>query len=276
MRLLLAFLFSFSYVFILSCTDAKVQRPSAGAVAPKADRNVVKRFEVKPVDITGDFSTWYNYTYYNIKLSRDFIALNKDSAEITIQDFLMQLQTGKYIPIKILEKDDVPYYKLYPIKYSDPNIGSIIRQMADSELERFKMMGKVLPAYNWTDLNAINYTNENTKGKFVVVKCWFINCVACVKEFPELNQVVEEYKDRADIVFISLAMDAAQPLKEFLGKKDFKYAVVPGQDRYMADQLKITAYPTHIVVGTDGKIRQVCNNAEDLKWALNKELAKGF
>jgi thiol-disulfide isomerase/thioredoxin len=45
------------------------------------------------------------------------------------------------------------------------------------------------------------------KGKIVVIKCWYIHCAACIKEFPEVNNLVRKYKDRKDIIFISLAED---------------------------------------------------------------------
>jgi hypothetical protein len=32
--------------------------------------------------------------------------------------------------------------------------------------------------------------------KIVVIKCWYIHCAACIKEFPEVNNLVRKYKDR--------------------------------------------------------------------------------
>jgi translation initiation factor 2 beta subunit (eIF-2beta)/eIF-5 len=51
----------------------------------------------------------------------------------------------------------------------------------------------------------------------VVIKCWFIHCVACIEEFP-VNKMATKYKNRKDIVFISLAEDSPQELKTFLLK----------------------------------------------------------
>jgi hypothetical protein len=43
----------------------------------------------------------------------------------------------------------------------------------------------------------------------------------------------------------------------------------------MVDTLHVRSFPTHIVVGKDGRIAHVSNRYEDLSYALKKELAKG-
>jgi cytochrome oxidase Cu insertion factor (SCO1/SenC/PrrC family) len=94
------------------------------------------------------------------------------------------------------------------------------------------MEGTKMSEFNFIDLNGKNYDKSSTKGKIVVLKCWFIHCVACVKEFPELNKLVDENKNRNDILFISLAMDSKQDLIKFLKTKEFKYNVIPEMKSY--------------------------------------------
>jgi hypothetical protein len=59
--------------------------------------------------------------------------------------------------------------------------------MASTEMAHFKMEGTPIPGFNFTDLNDKVYNQSTTRGKIVILKCWFIHCVACLKEFPELN-----------------------------------------------------------------------------------------
>jgi hypothetical protein len=42
--------------------------------------------------------------------------------------------------------------------------------------------------------------------------------VLCTAEFPEVNEMALKYKNRKDIVFISLAEDSPEELKAFLIK----------------------------------------------------------
>jgi thiol-disulfide isomerase/thioredoxin len=77
-------------------------------------------------------------------------------------------------------------------------------ETAFNEIQNLKKEGK-FPDFSFKDLNGNLITNESMKGKIVVIKCWYIHCAACIKEFPEVNNLVRKYKDRKDIIFISLA-----------------------------------------------------------------------
>jgi peroxiredoxin len=233
-----------------------------------------KVFQTDWTTLTKDFNTWYNYTYYNVRLSDDFIGLDTDSAIIGKATFLNKLLTGKVVTFKIAILHGKPVYKLYNLKSNDEGIETTIKQMATTELEHFKMEGNEMPKYNFTDLKGNTFDNSSTKGKIVVLKCWFIHCVACVKEFPELNKLVEENKDRHDILFISLAMDSRQDLINFLKTKEFKYAVIPEMKNFMMDKINITEFPTHILIDKNGKIVKVVNRIEDLIPFLHKEELK--
>jgi len=134
------------------------------------------------------------------------------------------------------------------------------------------MEGTVFPKFDLKDLNGVEYTNEKTKGKTVVLKCWFIACAPCVAEFPQLNELVEKYKNRDDIVFVSLAFDSKEKLEPFLLKKPFRYAVVPDQKQFMFSDLDIKSYPTHIIIDKNGIIRKVVTSADEMIDALENDV----
>jgi peroxiredoxin len=216
--------------------------------------------------------TWYRYTYHNIRLARDFTPLDVDANAITKTAFLKKLSTGNFIALKVAKRGGSPVYQLYPLADKQPDIQNTIKQMAESAKALADYEGKSLPDYSFTDINGTVYNKQNTGGKLLLIKCWFINCVACVKEFPELNALVDKYKDRQDIAFISLATDPKQNLQAFLQKKPFKYAVVPAAGDYMKDKLGITAYPTHFLVDRNGRVLKATNDIKDLLPSLEKAL----
>ena len=108
------------------------------------------------------------------------------------------------------------------------------------------------------------------------MKCWFIHCVACVREFPECNKLVDENANRKDILFISLASDSKKDLTKFLKTKQFKYAAIPETDNYMTAKLNIDEYPTHLLIDKTGKIIKVVNSIEELEPFLKKRLKNKF
>lgn len=238
------------------------------------DKNSNEVYKINAKEITKDFKTWNNYNVYNIQLSQDFIALDIDSSKIDKLTFLKKLKLGNSIPLKIKMLQGQPTFKLFNSDSKDKDIQNAVIQIASLEIDHLNMEGKILPDFNFTDINGNNYNKTSTKGKLIVLKCWFVNCGVCVKEFPELNKLVEENKKIQNILFISLALDSKKDIQNFLKKKEFKYAVVPNAGNYITNKLDITMYPTHILINSKGEIIKVVNRIDDLIPFLIKEKLK--
>ena len=190
--------------------------------------------EVDPMQIQKNFSEWSAYQSKNIMLSRDFVALDLQSKEISKESFLNELANGNFIPIRLKSDDSIYYYKLFKIdQNSDSSIKATINQLAFDAYKNFKMEGTAFPKFSFKDLNGNEVSNETMKGKIIVIKCWYIHCTPCIREFPQVNRLAVEYKDRKDILFISLAEDTPEQLKVFLARKPLSYAVIPDMKIYM-------------------------------------------
>jgi len=279
MKKLLLLLLIVIIVSQYSCNNDNTNRNSTGTKESSANAETVdsvsdKVFVTDWKTLTKSFMTWYNYSYYNIHLSQDFIGLNIDSIRIDKKAFLNQLMTGNVVAFKIKIVRGEPVYKLFKLNSKDESIKTTIKQMASTEMTYHKMEGTEIPGFHFTDLNGNVYDKSSTKGKIVILKCWFIHCVACIAEFPALNKLVEDNKGRNDILFISLALDDKRDLLKFLKTKEFKYAVVPRMKNYVADKLNVTEFPTHLLVNKNGKIIKVVNRIEDLVPFIKKELAR--
>ncbi|MBW1655090.1 TlpA family protein disulfide reductase [Flavobacterium quisquiliarum] len=228
--------------------------------------------EVDPVQIQKTYEQWSVYQNKNIMLSRDFTALDVSSKEITKEVFLDQLANGSFIPIRLKSDASVYYYKLFKIQpKTDTSIKATINQIGFDAYKNYKMEGTVFPKFSFKDLDGNLVTNESMKGKIIVIKCWYIHCTPCIKEFPQVNKLVEEYKDRKDIIFISLAEDSPEELKTFLARKPLSYAVIPDMKEYMNEALQLNSFPTHFILNKKGLISKVLPNFESLEVALAKE-----
>jgi len=216
--------------------------------------------------LTQDFKTWYNYAYYQVPLGRPFVGLDTGARPLARQAFLKQLRTGRFIALR--RRLPALTLQLYPLASSKTDIATTSKQLADIELDHYQQEGKTLPAFDFRDLNGRHYTPATTRGKVLVLKTWFINCTACVKEFPEVNALADRYRANPDVVFVSLALDNAAYLEAFLTNQQLNYAVVPNSEAYIADSLHLGAYPTHLVVGRDGKIVKIADKLPDLILAL--------
>jgi peroxiredoxin len=230
--------------------------------------------EVNPIEIQSQYQKWRTYQNEHIILSRDFIALDSNATEIKKELFLKELAEGNYIPIRLVSADTVFYYQLFKIEpTSDTSIKATISEAAFDEIDNLKKRGLPFPKFSFQDLDGNWITNETLKGKIVVVKCWYIHCAACLKEFPEVNQLVKEYQDRKDIVFLSLAEDSPAQLKPFLARKPLSYSVVPNMKSYMNLTLQLNAFPTHFIINKEGFIFKFVSNFTGLEAAL-KEISE--
>jgi len=235
-----------------------------------------KIIAVAPNDILRNFDSWYNYAYWNTPLSKSFIGLDVDSTKLDKTNFLNKLINGEYVVFKKGVFRDKVIYQLFKYDGSDEVIKSNMKQLASIEMKNFKMEGQQIPEFNLTDLKGNSYDAASTKGKILVLKCWFIGCTACVKEFPECNNLVNEYKSKSDVLFVSLASDKEEQLKDFLKNKVLEYAVIPKMDTYMVSKLHIDMYPTHLLVDGKGKILKVANTIKELKPFLEKEVGNRY
>lgn len=230
-----------------------------------------------PALILKDMESFWNYKARNVKLYEEYTALDPESNVIPKADFLKKMTTGDYFPLRLTSTDSSTYYRLQPIKKTtNQDIRTTVKYWGLEELEHYQKEGTALPDYQFVDLEGNVYTKENTKGKILVVKCWFLACLPCIQEMPALNELKRQYESRNDILFVSLCMDPKDKVAAFLKKKKFDYATVPDQEKFMTDELQLNAYPTHFVINKQGLITKKVNDYHALAYALKKETEGGL
>ncbi|NIJ54461.1 TlpA family protein disulfide reductase [Dyadobacter arcticus] len=213
-----------------------------------------------------DFAHFWSYYSNHVKFYKDFETFNTDSKPMPADSFMARYKTGEYVVLKYMARDTVIQYKLEKLKPNvEDNIKNQLRSQAFTDYNFYKKRGKPLDGLNFTDLNGKVYNPKNTLGKYVVMKFWFIGCVPCVEEMPELNEMVAKNKDRDDVVFLGIALDPEKALNKFLTKKRFDYHVIGNKNDYVMDTLKINQFPTHLVIDKEGKVMGLCNSSRELK-----------
>ena len=72
---------------------------------------------------------------------------------------------------------------------------------------------------------------------------------------PRLQNLIEQYKDRRDVVFLSLNIDDNPGLiAPIMAEQKLNFTVLPAYS-YVTDKLKIDFIPQNWIVGPDGIIR---------------------
>lgn len=120
----------------------------------------------------------------------------------------------------------------------------------------FGQTGAETPAANsgMISIAGEKFGPEELNGKIVVLNFWYTSCPPCLKEIPELNKLVSEFKEK-DVVFLALAIDDEKSLQSFLKENPFDYQIIPSALGLMVKFFEPDAsgnleakFPTHIVV----------------------------
>ncbi len=156
-------------------------------------------------------------------------------------------------------------YSLKAEKPGDKSTAFLLVRLSDEEYEKKmknlpkpKESSAFKPGEEFDPIKARDINNDkiNTKkmsGKILVINFWFINCPPCVMEMPELNKIVDLYKNDSNIVFLSVALDNRAEIKSFLKKNPFRYKIID-DGRSIASGYNVASYPTNIVVSPEGKV----------------------
>ncbi len=111
---------------------------------------------------------------------------------------------------------------------------------------------KAAPGFEIKTIDGESLRLADLRGKVVVLNFWFIGCAPCRVEIPGLNKLVEEF-GAGDVVFIGLALDKADPLRDFRKTNPFKYKIA-AESQKVASSFGVGSYPTHILINKQGEI----------------------
>jgi len=158
-----------------------------------------------------------------------------------------------------------------PLKYrSAANTGNTIsagqKNLSPEEAEERRMasypkpmesenftIGQEIESFSTHDMDGKKVKLKDLRGKVVMINFWFIGCPPCRAEIPELNKLVELYKDNPNVVFIAVALDARYDIRNFLKIIPFNFDIIDDGSS-IASIYKIHLYPTSVILDKEGKV----------------------
>lgn len=137
--------------------------------------------------------------------------------------------------------------------------------------------GDQVPEFKFWLTNGSKLTKNDIQNKVVVFKFWFTSCLSCLEDTSLLNDLVDVYKERKDILFIAPALDRKEIVKAFLKKTVFKFKTA-----YSAIDASLTfnpkqVYPSYFIIDKTGTFSYIDNGTKkskflNLKRAVEKTL----
>ena len=191
-------------------------------------------------------------TKTTIKLDENYIVKNTDGIEYPYIIWYKLFQSGKYgMKLTDGKNPEAPIFLMYEMSLQEIEARNS-RMPKPMDSGAFKE-GDAFKYFSFRDTDDKKFKIEDLKGKVLILNYWFINCPPCRQEIPELNVLVEKYKDKSDVIFIAVGLDPWFELKEFLKTNPFNYHFVT-DGRFLTDSFGISGYPTNVVINKNGKV----------------------
>jgi peroxiredoxin len=196
---------------------------------------------------------------------------------IPIAEFMNYMMSNEFIPEPYIDNDKS--VKAFVLRKATDEEKAFMFKMQESHMNQGQdtsaLLGTKANDFEVEDIKGKNYSLTELKGKIVVLNFWFIACKPCVMEMPELNELVEEFKEK-DVVFIGLAINDKKQIKDFLKSNDFDYHIVPNSQAII-NSYAITGFPTNMVIDKAGYIQYHSTgigpkNKENLEQVINELL----
>ena len=119
---------------------------------------------------------------------------------------------------------------------------------------RTNLTGKEAPAFRGVSLDGKVYTLESLKGRPVLLDFWASWCGPCKKSMPILEKLHEQYKGKGLVVLGIDVNEKRETVEKFLKTSPMPYPVIMGDEGGIPAAYGVTAFPTFVMIGADGKI----------------------
>lgn len=225
----------------------------------------------------------YPFTVGLSKLSNEELMERSASLQLDITKIKVYLADGTTLePMQLMEYLKDKTYKTEIFQDENKEIKALVlvkKSVEEMNLEEIanNESKESVSDFNFKTLLGNEYSIKDLKGKITVLNFWFTSCKPCLMEIPELNEIVNHYKD-APIRFIAPSFENEEVLKDFLTKKSFEYEIGI-QANSIIKYFDVSSYPTHIILDENGNIifqtsGLTANTIQDLKNNIDQALKK--
>lgn len=143
----------------------------------------------------------------------------------------------------------------------------------DKELED-RLCNKPCSSFALYDTSGKLWTEQTIKGKVSVIVIWHVYCKPCLKEIPQMNELVKRYNE---VNFLAMTFNTEQQVKNTLESKPCQVVHLTNALSFISNA-GIVATPTKLLIDKRGIVRYIIRGGEEKQHKLLekkiKELSK--
>jgi len=128
-----------------------------------------------------------------------------------------------------------------------------------------------------TDLNGKHFLGSSLRGNVILIDFWAVWCAPCIKAFPTINTIYNEFKDKnVKVLGIALNSGSVKDVDEFLTDHEYDYPFYVGNEE-LSIKFGIIGFPSYYLLDKNGNIfkkyvgeKLFDNIKKDIQFLLNQ------
>jgi thiol-disulfide isomerase/thioredoxin len=142
--------------------------------------------------------------------------------------------------------------------YATPAVRNVAAQQSGQmPVVRFASNPQAAPPFLARDIDGNVISTAEWKDKVVLLNFWATWCPPCREEVPELVDLQARYKDRLQVIGISMDdPEDVRGVKKFAIQEGVNYPIVMASREIILEYGGVPALPTSFVVNTESKVVQ--------------------
>jgi thiol-disulfide isomerase/thioredoxin len=112
------------------------------------------------------------------------------------------------------------------------------------------------PPFLVADIDGVPISTADWQGKVVILNFWATWCPPCREEIPEMIALANRYKDRLQIIGVSMDDGPSEEVRAFAKEIGINYPIVMWSREIVREYGGVPALPTSFVINPEGRVVQ--------------------
>ena len=122
------------------------------------------------------------------------------------------------------------------------------------------------------DMQGKTWTDQNTKGRPLVLNFWYTGCGPCIKEMPELNTWLDACPE---VNYLAVTWNTADEIRSIIERRGFRFVQIAG-DKSLWKMFGVQQTPMTVIIDKDGTVRKAVIGTNAQKRAELLECVKSL